>query len=445
MVVTAAAKAAVIVPDVATWLMNGHDPLAAGFTRVVAPERARAVVLPERVPQALVEAVDKVMQRIPGEPDRIVLGDLIPEAETRSSNLSDGRAEHGGHSGHGGHDAHDEHGGHEHHDMMAITGDPSADGLIMEPIDFSLGPLAPSLPGGLVIELSLDGDVVASARPTATLPLSGDASTPDPLTPLTWRVAAARARAYPSEAEARQQITALEVERALSHALSVHAVGFALGWRELADASLALARALLPARAAGGLEHRLATEDSRGLRSSLAEAQRPLASVGRLVAGRAARRRLRGRAVVDATAAGERKVGGPIARAAGLDVDERVADGLYESLGFELQGASDGDALARVVVRVAEIRASLALAEAAAAERGSDEASPGGPAGLPVAVEGPRGAVHAVAAPDDGVAIAMPGAEPARELAGEAIVGLELAAATAALASFDLSPWRAAP
>ena len=458
-----APEPAFVIPDVAAWMMRGHDPLGTRLSRAAAPEQAGVLVLPETVPLELADAVRESWERMP-EPRRSVLLENGYAGEPAQAVLDGGHAgghadddahhdDHGGHDhdahdhhGHD-HDAHDhhghdheahdhgghDHGEHDHHDMMAIVGDPSDDGLIMESLDFLLGPLAPSLPGGLVVELSLDGDVVAHAHARATLGLRPDDPLGDPLTALSWRAATERARRRPSEAAARRQMIAVETERALSHSLNLHGLGFALGWRDLADAAFDLARALLPARAAA--ETSSVVDDLRGV-------ERPLAAIRRIAGSRGMRRRLGGRAVVEAADVDAHKIGGPIARAAGVEADDRATDPLYRALDFEPAVVSGGDAAARVAVRVAEIAGSVALVRRAAADSGEEQVDDADPTGLPIVVEGPRGPLLAVASPEGSVAVATPGAAGALQVAGEAVVGLEFGPAVAALVSFDLSPWR---
>jgi hypothetical protein len=455
------------IPDAAVWTMQGRDPLREGYAPTAAPERAEVFLVPEHLPADLGPAVSDAWARMAPPRAYLVFGDPVegepvgpvlsgaPPAHSHAGDEHDdahhAEAAHGhaGHDAHGDHDheghAHGDHhhehghGGHDHHDMMAIVGDPSADGLIMEPLDFAIGPFAPSLPGGLVIDVSLDGDVVARARARASVTLGG---ADDPLAPLTWRIARERAASAPAEAAARRQVVALEIERALSHALSFKSVASAMGWRELSDASHDLARALLPLR-----ETASKALDASGAAPStdthLRAADKALAKVGRLATRRRARRRLARRGVLDRRVVEETKVGGPLARAAGVVSDARSTDPIYTALDFTPEAADDGDAAARVAVRVAEGASSLRLARAAAAEVGAEETIEvsDGP-GLPVTVEGPRGPVVAIAGPDDRVAVATPGAEAALELAGHAVIGLELGPAIVTLASFDLSPWR---
>lgn len=441
-----ARRRALVLPDLASWLLWGEDPIGAGLLRVVAPERAEVMLAPERLPAALAEAARDAWARMP--PPRRIEARPSPLRGAPVEEALGGDHPAGGHShagdGHG--DAHDMAGGHDHHDMMAVVGEPSSDGLVMEDIELVLGPLSPSLSGGLVVELSLDGDVVASAQPRATLHVGpeelGESVAPDALAPLSWQVAMETARRAPSEAERRRQILIVEVERALSHAAWLQTLGHALGWPRLADGALSLARTLVAARAAASSA--LEPASVAGLHDALAVAAAAAEDLRRPLASRVACRRLRGLAWAGADAVGSRGIAGPVARAAGLDADARRDDPLYTALGFEPVLAQAGDAEARTTVRARELRSSLQLA--AAALDGADPGRP--PLGAPpqprdaAVVEGPRGPLRATVGPSGAVEVAAPGAAALLELAGEAVAGLELGAAIAGLVSFDLSPWR---
>ena len=428
-------RPAVLVPDEQAWTMAGVDVRAAGFETAVSPEGASVLAGPERVPGELAAAVGEAWDLMP-EPRRVeVLGDPfdpgVPLAEvldvgrqgehagmdhgqhagmdqTEHASTDHGEDEHAGmdHGQHAGMDHaphaatnHGEvdHAGMDHADMMEITGDPSRDGLVMEPTDFALGPLSPALPTGLVAELSLDGDVVASCRVRATLRAGRDA-----LTPRAWTAAT-------RDLVAAERIVAVEVERALSHAAWLRRFAELLGWPLLADRAGDAVVALF-AGAPGRID--------------FDAARRALAASGRLVESRAFRSRTAGRAVIDAAGALALGLTGPIARASGVPRDARSEDPAYADLGFEPVTRKAGDAAARTEVRAEEAVAALDLAQAAL---GAD---------LPFApsstVEGPRGPIS------DGT---TPGALEAVALAGGLVIGLEWSAALAALASFDLSPW----
>ena len=440
MVVTERPRQALIVPDEATWTMAGHDPAGLGLTPVAGAETAEVLLAPSEVPESLASFVAGERSRSPGLqavggmvdlPLRgRLLGDVVGGAPAAA-----GEDPHAGHEMHGGHDMR------ASHDMMAIVGEPSADGLVMEPIDFRFGPVTGVLPGGLVIEVSLDGDVVASARVRALLHggVDGPRDEPDLLTPIAWQVAVAVAAEHSEGATppARLQwerVAAVEIERSLSHLAWLRSLARNLGWAQL----VALAqRAIVAVAPHAGLP---APPDGR---PSLAAAEAAVTRVRSLVEGRrfAARTRVRG-VIADGALAG------PNARAASIGVDTREEDPLYRDLGFEAVTEEAGDARARSLARIFEAQASLGLARLAL-ERAHGAAGAGTLAAFAIAgvacVEGPRGPLLAIpGAPGRAVRFATPGTEAARAAAGAAMVGLEWSAALVVATSFDLSPWAVA-
>ncbi len=441
-----------IVPDQASWTMWGQDPRSLGFAPAAAPEHARQLLVPDPVPAALVEAVRAAWQRMPAPRSYVSWPRQL--SGTGASELLGGGASHDHDDAHdhGEHDGADHgHGHHHDHDMMAIVGEPSADGLVMEPIDFALGPLATGLPGGLVLDLSLDGDVVerCTAKVTLTMPLgpvAGGACT-DPTASAAWTAAIAlawesAATAPPTESTARRRIAAVEAERALSHLCWLRGFGFVLGWTELTERADDAVAVVLPLRTR--LERTTApggeVEDHEDLLSALAVARPLVERVGRLLEGsRRLRSRTRGRARTPRDRLEGLAIAGPVARAAGVAGDARTGDPLYEALGFQEAGSTEGDAEARTLLRASEAVSALGLVIAALAE-------PGSPGPVRVAppveavVEGPRGPVRATLA-NRRLHVGAPGASGLLGLAGEAVVGLELGSAVAAIASFDLSGW----
>jgi len=390
-------RPAVLVPDEQAWTMAGVDVQAAGFEAAATPAAASVLAGPERIPEELASAVGEAWELI-CEPRRVeVLGDPFAAGMPLLEALKERHGEHAGmdHDEHAGM-GHD-HAGMDHGDMMEITGEPSRDGLVMEAADVALGPLSPALPTGLVAELSLDGDVVASCRVRATLEARRDA-----LAPRAWAAAT-------GDLIAGERIVAVELERALSHAAWLRRSAQLLGWPLLADRA-GQAVAALVAEAPESIAFdaaRCALEVSR-----------------RLVESRAFRSRTAGRAVVDAAGARALGLTGPIARASGVPEDARSQDAAYAGLGFEPVTREAGDAAARAEVRAEEAVAAVDLAQEAL---GADL-----PAARRSTVEGPRGPIrHGT----------TPGAAEAVALAGGLVIGLEWSAALAALASFDLSPW----
>jgi Respiratory-chain NADH dehydrogenase, 49 Kd subunit len=432
-VVVTALAPALVVPDEQTWTVLGTDPATLGLEPAFAVGKVERVLLPSSVPLPLAEPLSAYLALVPegvdveerplalptGEPEPLHIGhhehdsaahdddgshDAHPEHRAhkghhdRDQHAAHGRegehaghpghGAHGGHGGHGehaGHGEHHDHGGaHDHHAMMAIVGEPSADGLVMESIDLRYGPLGTPLPGGLAVDVKLDGDVVAEASVRALLH-----SFTDPLAPEATKAPAGW-----------EGVAAVETERAVSHLAWLRAFARLLGWPRLVDACRrAIAASDDPVAAGTAVDAVVALVDgSRWLRVRTA-----------------------GRGNVGADEARATGLHGPNARASGLADDARTHDPRYRALGFEPVIRIEGDALARTIVRAHEARAALRLAAAAL---DADDEPPAG-----AAVEGPRG----------GAADAM------RDVAGQAMVGAEWAAALVTLASFDLSPWDVVP
>lgn len=273
-------------------------------------------------------------------------------------------------------------------DAMAVSGEPSSDGLVMEDYEATVGPLeSAALPAGLTLDLDLDGDVVRSARISSS---PERLATADPLAPL----------------------AAVEAERALSHAAWLARFLDLLGWVAAAERVRSALGPLIAAQ-----QDFLGGGDGDGWLEECAELE---AALGALLGSRRVAWRAGGLAVVDAGRCRESGVRGPIARAAGIEDDARVADASYGALGFSVVTRSAGDARARAEVRIEEALGSLRLArealraEALPPSEGSE-------------VEGPRGPFPVAA-------------DPARELAEETARGEELARALVAIASFDLTP-----
>lgn len=383
--------------------------------------------------------------------------------------MSHGAMEHGDAAGidHGGHASMDhagmthggmDHGmmGHDHHmmdggfmSMIAMTRDlpRSRDGLPMEWLQTSFGPLFPSLPGGLAPSLTLDGDTVVTATlttgvmhrgiaaslpgPVATFP--DRLSTLDPWAPVAYRLLAERALeaidgSAIHNAVDRGWIGALERERAINH----------LGW--LAAFGEVLGAAWLAKRAAEvqlGLVHASDIVAVSQLRSAI---DRVLRDAGRIPL---LSRRLAGIGVIDpATAATTR---GPVARGAGVAADARVGDPVYHALGFIPVLRHDGDALARLQVRLADIGRSLELVAAAGSLRMPPPTVSPHLSGTGMAtIETPRGAASLHIEVDHGYVhmthVQTPSAAHVSLLSG-VTEGAELADALVAIASLDLSPW----
>jgi len=400
---------AVIVPDIGAWAMWGRDLRALGFRAASAPQHAELMIAPARVPQALDEAISAAWARMPPPRRHVALGDELADGAQLAVVLAEVRHGHEPDPGEG------DHGDMDDGDMMAITGEPSADGLVMEAADVELGPLSSPLPGGLVVNASLDGDVVATCKVRALLRASASSHALDPLTPAAWSAAHAIARGESGGWGPR--LAAVEVERALSHLVWLGRMSAVLGWPQLTTQTQQAVSAVLAVK--------------RGLPAAARPAQR----VAELLDGsRRLGSRTRGVAVVGAKEAARRGLGGPDARASGLVVDARAGEPCYAAAGFEVVVAQDGDAQARVLVRAREAVQALRLAD-----RLCDEDPP-----APARIEGPRGCVRVSPAPGGRGRVRHQAPDPTAAFAvcAELAVGLPWSRALVALASFDLSPWR---
>ncbi len=331
-----------------------------------------------------------------------------------------------------------------------------ADGLPMERVKTPFGPFFPGLPSGLALTLWLDGDTAARAEVAtharagaSVLDLSagmGDLAERlarhDPLAPASYRALAEAAGAAAPSGQERSPtelgpVAALELERAASHLNWLAGFGHLLGYAWLAQKASAWQ---LKLRTSPDVDHLAALEPE--LLNVLRRVQRtPLLS-----------RRLTGIGVLERDDLDG--VGGPVARASGLHLDARLDDPRYRSLAFEPVVRTEGDALARLSVRLEEIRRSVALALTAYRSNGrGGSADPQAPvagvenSSLPAArIETPRGAASLrLRTNDDGIAEAEleTPSSTILPLVEQVTVGLELADALVAVASLDISPWGA--
>ncbi len=362
--------------------------------------------------------------------------------------------DHGGsHSGHGG--GHGAHGGGEAVEgieahfmsMVDMTRDmpASPDGLKMEWIAAPFGPFFPGLPGGLQLDLTLDGDAVAAAK--AESALGGDllpeaATAPaafvdhiaarSPLSPVAYRELACRAleqaagqSVAPDTASARA--AAVERERIVSHLGWLAGFGAQSGFGWLEARATALQHKLREATVAeiAAQAPKIATLLRRLHHAPLLHAR--LMGIGRL--------------------AGDDTPPGPAARASGRATDARSDDPAYTALGFAMLTGTGGDALARLTQRTGEIAQSLDLiARAGAIEMPMPPAN-GTTSGEGAAVvETPRGPARLRLTLTGGkVTHAEIGTPTAAHVALVAAVadGQELGDALTGVASLDISPWEA--
>jgi len=347
----------------------------------------------------------------------------------------------------------------------------SADGLPMERVQAPFGPFFPGLPSGLDLTLWLDGDTVArvdldggtTARGIGDT-LAGDVadlpsrlSRIDPLTPNSYRRLALQAlwSAVQQEPEREAELGwlgSVELERAASHLNWLASFGYLIGYTWLAHRAAHWQLELLRSKDFASVVRLEPVVDSfleRVSRTPLLS--RKLRGVGQL-----------GGELLEGVA-------GPVARASGLELDARLGDPLYGSLGFEPVLRREGDALARLTVRVEEIRGSLALVRAAGrvgtavkrsevlvptfplathvnaspASRAAGEAvttgeakveTPRGEAMLELRVDGSQVANAKLVTPSSALL----------KLIERVAVGFELADALTAIGSLDVSPWEAA-
>jgi hypothetical protein len=420
---------ALVVPDDVAWTLWGADPYADGLRPVRDAGSARRVLLPDRLPEPLGDALRRLVEDLPA--DRRVEVRAAPAlGGPRLEQVVGARSTPNGGGKEGGHEEGD------HGDMMAITGAPGSDGLVMESMDVRVGPLGGPLPGGLTVGVRLAGDVVEDCRIDALLHAAQPAPDrpPDPLAPSAWRAALATAAGESPAAGRWRAIAAVELERAVSHVAWLRAFARLLGWAALVEGCTA---ALGPLGAA-----RRAVRDGLPAGSDLDHGLGALAALGGAVRGRRMSVRTRGRAVVGADAVAAHGLAGPVARATGVATDARSDDSVYAALGFAPVVEADGDVRARTVLRHAEAVAAGELAVAALAHDATGHAvSPFGDGAGGALVEGPRGPLRARVT-GGALRLAAPGAHAARTIAARSAVGQEWAGALVCIASFDLSPWR---
>jgi len=356
--------------------------------------------------------------------------------------------EHGGHGAHSGHGGGAEIEGIEANfmSMVDLTRDmpTSPDGLKMEWIDVPFGPFFPGLPGGLRLDLILDGDAVAEAKAESQmdngdlLPEAG--ITPEafvdrlaalsPLSPVAYRELACRAleRAAGQGAAAdtaNARVAAVERERIASHLNWLAGFGAQTGYGWLEAGAGALQKALRTADMdeIAKLAPRISTFLRRVHRTPLLHDK--LSGVGRLT--------------------GDGALSGPAARASGEAIDARSDDPVLTALGFVMLTGAGDDALARLTQRTREITQSIDLISRAGAIEAPMPMEFGTASGDGDAVvETPRGAARLRLTMTDGkITAAEIGTPTAAHIAliGTVAEGRELGDALTAIGSLDISPW----
>jgi len=360
---------------------------------------------------------------------------------------------HSDHSAHGGHSGHGAHGGAEvagieahFMSMVDLTRDmpASADGLKMEWIDVPFGPFFPGLPGGLELELTLDGDAVAAAKAesgvSAVNLLREAATSPEafidqlaalsPLSPVAYRELACRALEQaagqnPASDTASARAAAVERERIASHLNWLAGFGTQSGlhWLE---------------RRAAGLQLELRHADARGI---AALTPRTTALLRRLHRTPLLHDKLNG----NGKHADGDALSGPVARAAGSTSDARSDNPVYGALGFGVLTGTGGDARARLTQRTGEIAQSLGLIARAGQIAMPEVQNIGSVSGKGEAiVETPRGAAQLRLTLTGGKVTQAEISTPTAALValiGAMARGRELGDAMTAIGSLDISPW----
>ncbi|MFC3285014.1 NADH-quinone oxidoreductase subunit D-related protein [Litchfieldella rifensis] len=260
--------------------------------------------------------------------------------------------------------------------MAMNMNDDIRDGLTLDSLTFRLGPFLPALPPGMVVEITLQGDLIQTWSTQST-------PYPQGLDPVFF---ATRERPVP--------IAELELARVRHH---LHRLFHGLRLAGLEAASLhalRLARELTPNSSLDGLRRRLVHGGFFAILTA-------------------------GRGVLDGEQA--RQLGGPVARAAGVEDDLRSRDANYRLLGFTPLCRQGGDTRSRWEQLLAEIEQSLQLACRAARDD-----VPTSEAGR---VETPHGPWPGNQQPEKG-----------RWFLDDLMPGLEWDEALACLASLDVAP-----
>ncbi len=345
---------------------------------------------------------------------------------------------------------HHEHGDHDDMGFMSMvemTQDlpRSSDGLQMEWVDASFGPLFPGLPAGLSLTLTLDGDTVAEVEAESSIGERGpaeDLTGPagafaerlarlDPLSPVAYRVLALRAvedaaGVSADEETARWRAGAVERERVASHLGWLATFGHLLGYSWLEERAGRLQLALLRAAdvgEVGRLRGEVGKLAHRVRRTPLL--RRKLEGIGRLP--------------------DVQNASGPAARAAGVERDARGDEESYKDFGFEPVVRNGGDALSRLLVRLEEAERSLELVDEVGSVAVPGLTVGGNISGMGKAtIETPRGVatlrVELKGGEVNVVELDAPSAHH-MDLVGEVAEGREFGDALVGVASLDISPW----
>ncbi len=330
--------------------------------------------------------------------------------------------------------------------MVEVTRDlpRSSDGLQMEWIDAPFGPFFPGLPSGLQLTFSLDGDTVAGSQVhsitenSALLehsPMHAGCFVKhflslDPLTPVSSQLLVSQAMENAAGVEidvttAKARIGVLERERIASH----------LNWLVLFAQQTGFAWL---ARRAGFLQLAFLNADIKHIVSLKPEIQKLIKRIQKTPL-------LKPRTSGIGQLPGNHELCGVVARASGVNNDVRSHDAVYASLGFKAIEYKEGDAWARLHLRLDEMIQSLSLIEAADAIAlpemiKLDEVSGTGTS----QIEAPRGKTRLQLSMSDGFVTSVQLETPSMHHLGlvETLTEQqELGDALVAVGSLDLSPW----
>ncbi len=330
--------------------------------------------------------------------------------------------------------------------MIDVTKDlpRSSDDLQMEWIDAPFGPFFPGLPSGLQLTFTLDGDTVAGSTSHAiTENIALLESAPmhagcfvkhflslDPLTPVASQLLICKAMENIADIQietsiAKARIGALERERIASHlsrlVLFAQQTGFA--WL---------------ARSAGLLQLKVLAAD-------ITEIAKLKPALEKLIKHIRNTPLLKPRTSGIARLLASDALCGVVARSIGVNNDVRSSDEIYLSLGFKTINRHEGDAWARLQIRLDEIKQSIELIEAAGAINLAemiklDELSGKGQS----SIETPRGKATLQLSMDKGFVSSVHLEAPSNHhlsLLDALTDQQELGDALIAVGSLDLSPW----
>lgn len=288
--------------------------------------------------------------------------------------------------------------------------------------------------------LTLDGDSVSGAEirgmEAAALPsgvaledFAASLSDAVPLSPVAMRELACRAAEAATGQTAPKDVltaraAAVERERIASH----------LNWL----AGLARQAGLTPlGRRAAAMEHRVRTAKAD-------EVAEQATSITSLLHGALNRSLMGPKLTRIGTLLGASE--GPVARSADHASDARHGDAVYSGLGFETVMQAEGDAMARLRQRCAEVAQSLDLIAKAGAISVPEMPRATGDGHGMATVETPRGPATLHLTLKGGMVYSAHLTTPFEALAAhvpDLVAQLELADALTAIASLDLDPWSA--